>query len=125
MCLKSANYRFVDNSAFESILIFGLLIATTIQVQDFEDERGDRIAGRKTVVIVYPKLSRVLTSLLIALWSMVLPNIWGTAFLLSTPFSLFGMYVAARILILREQLSDKASYILYNVSIAHLRIPLL
>lgn len=89
-------------------------------MQDFYGEKGDRASGRETVVILYPKLSRALTPFLMTSWALVLPRIWDTAMPVSLSFGLFGIYIAARILAFRDQISDEMSYFLYNVSRAHL-----
>ena len=50
------------------------------------------------------------------LMSVMLPVIWDTTFVASTLFFFLGIFVAVRFAVLRDQKSDEASYLHYNVS---------
>lgn len=53
------------------------IIFTTIHVQDFRDEVGDRERGRRTIALVYsPVVARGSCALLVLIWSVVAPAFW-------------------------------------------------
>ncbi|KAJ7844925.1 UbiA prenyltransferase family-domain-containing protein [Mycena olivaceomarginata] len=53
------------------------VIMTTIQVQDFRDEAGDRGIGRRTVAVAMnPLVARGSTAATVMLWSVVCPAFW-------------------------------------------------
>lgn len=92
-----------------------VLIATTIHIQDFRDVEGDRIQGRTTLPILFPRLSRFLSGFLVFLWSVVLGLFWRLPIGLITIYILFGMYIGFRIIVLRSESEDKVSLRYYMV----------
>lgn len=116
MCLISGETKQLDGHAIKGIAISSLLIFTTIQSQDFKDEPGDRVCGRKTVAILFPRFGRISLSILITAWALVLPTIWHAPVAVTIPFFLMGIFVAGRFLVFRDPESDRASFMLYNVS---------
>ncbi|TBU40209.1 UbiA prenyltransferase family [Dichomitus squalens] len=97
------------------MLIFAV-ISTTIQAQDFKDVEGDILVGRQTLPIVFPIASRIVTVLLIPVWSFFFAFFYPTAY----PSLLFlvgilGAINSVRFWFIRTRDGDKVSYLLYNV----------
>lgn len=60
------------------------IIFTTIHVQDFRDEIGDRERGRRTIALLYdPPVARGSCAFLTLIWSVVAPAFWA----LTAPYS--------------------------------------
>ena len=93
-----------------------LVVLTTIHAQDFEDEQGDRVQGRKTMPIVMPYASRLTMAVGLTGWSIALSWFWGFELWLSCLFVLSGVGIASRYLLLFNQEQNKRSYLYYNVS---------
>lgn len=54
------------------------IIFTTIQVQDFRDEAGDRECGRETIALRYsPVVARGSCALFVLMWSLAAPAFWA------------------------------------------------
>lgn len=57
--------------------IISAVIFTTMQVQDLKDQEGDRLRGRRTVVLFFgERFSRVSIALSVILWSWVCAHFW-------------------------------------------------
>ena len=95
--------------------INALLVATTIQAQDFPDVEGDYINGRKTLPLVFPRGSRTLMALILPSWSAALGHFWDLGPGISLILNILSIFLAVRYLVLRTKSSDKTSYIIYNV----------
>jgi len=100
-----------------SFVINALIIFSTIYAQDFRDEIGDRLMGRRTVPIVWPKGSRIWIFAMLAAWSVGLSWACGLPFHFSVPFSMLGAFIGLRFLRRRTADEDKLSYRYYNVSV--------
>lgn len=60
-------------------VMIGLVIFTTIQVQDFRDKVGDALLGRRTLPLVCGDgYARFITVIWVAFWSFVLPAVWNS-----------------------------------------------
>ncbi|KAG6362721.1 hypothetical protein INS49_007814 [Diaporthe citri] len=54
------------------------IIFTTIHVQDFRDEEGDRQRGRRTIALLFgPAVARGSCALFVLLWSVAAPAFWA------------------------------------------------
>lgn len=84
-------------------------------MQDFKDIAGDELIGRRTLPIVYPRGCRVLTALLIPLWSIIATEVWEANRELSITTVMLSLYIGWRILLWRTVESDRRSYLWYNV----------
>ncbi len=92
------------------------IVLTTIHAQDFQDEAGDRVERRHTIPIIMPHLSRISMPVGLMLWSLGLAYKWSCSLALSSAVLFLGAVVGGRFYFLRTPDSDKASYVLYNVS---------
>jgi len=98
-----------------SIFVIASILATTIQVQDFQDVVGDNSIGRKTLPIVFPNGSRYTPIICLVLWSMFLSSVWELSILASLAYASFGTYVGLRFFHKRSVKEDERSYLIYNV----------
>ena len=105
----------MDIVSVTAVVISGILIFTVIQVQDFPDVEGDKVAKRMTFPIYAPELSRFLTFFAIVAWSVFLSWFWGVGPISRALFVCFGVHVALRCYLCRTLEADRKSYILFNV----------
>jgi hypothetical protein len=94
-----------------------IVISTTIQIQDFRDEAGDRMQGHMTLAILMPEFCRRITSLLIMCWSLGLVRFWGEGLnpRLVTSILVLGTFISLRVMLLRSQYQDKVTLRWYMV----------
>ncbi|KAI0086794.1 UbiA prenyltransferase family-domain-containing protein [Irpex rosettiformis] len=104
-----------DHVARVAVCLSGTLIFSTIQAQDFPDVEGDKAAGRVTLPIYAPELSRVFTLLIIPLWSAGLSWYWGVGWVTKVATVLLGCLVGVRYYAWRTPKSDRRSYLIFNV----------
>lgn len=112
----------LDGVSQASLLFSAAIIFTTIHTQDFPDIEGDSASGRITFPIYAPEISRILTLIILPLWSTALSQYWKIGPFATSTFILFGLYVAVRFYLWRETRSDKDSYFWFNVGIASIII---
>ena len=101
-----------------SFVINSLIIFSTIYAQDFRDEIGDRLMGRRTVPIVWPKGSRIWIFSMLTAWSAGLSWACDLSFHFSVPFSMLAVFIGLRFLRKQTADEDKLSYCYYNVSVS-------
>jgi 1,4-dihydroxy-2-naphthoate octaprenyltransferase len=106
-----------DFRKFTELIVFFLILATTIHAQDFRDVEGDRGTGRNTLPMMFPAVSRVTMVLFLPLWTSLVvafckPSIWLGAVYIS-----LSLVVGVRFFVFRRCEDDKWSYFVYNVSI--------
>ncbi|KZT51496.1 hypothetical protein CALCODRAFT_442997, partial [Calocera cornea HHB12733] len=109
----------LDKTAQLSVVLSSMIVLTTIHVQDFPDVDGDFILGRRTIPIVFPQASRIITPLIMIGWTAILNNAWQLGPVISTVMYILGGVVAARIYANRSTSGDRRTYLYYNVSIVH------
>ena len=99
-----------------AVYFSGAVILTTIQAQDFSDVDGDAAAGRLTLPIYAPELSRLITLIILPLWSAGLSQYWRIGRVAATITTLLGCIVGVRFYKWLTTDSDKLSYLVFNVS---------
>lgn len=104
------------NHSLGTIVVNSLIILTTVHAQDFCDETGDRLDGRRTLPIIWPEASRVLTLITIPAWTFGLLSISVVNHFYAAAFIGLGFLVGMRFYFHRDVNSDRLSYIYYNVS---------
>lgn len=92
------------------------IVFTTIHAQDFQDEAGDRLEKRLTIPIVMPQFGRLSMPIGLLVWSWILAAYWSRSMTLSWAVISLGALVGGRFYFLRTPESDRASYVIYNVS---------
>ena len=98
-----------------SFAINALIILSTIHAQDFRDEVGDKLRGRRTLPIVWPEESRILILLMLTAWAVGLSWACGLAPLFSVPFCALAFFTGLRFFCMRTAEADRVSYRYYNV----------
>lgn len=104
---------------FHIHLLVGAIIATTVQIQDFQDQEGDRARNRKTMPIVLgDHKARWLTALTVTFWGCFSPSLFS----LGVAFRVFGGLMAAmiswRLVTRRTGIEDEKTFVLWNVWLA-------
>jgi len=66
----------LDIITLKALVNNSLVILSTIHVQDFPDVEDDTAQNRKTIPILAPVISRILTSTLVIFWSIYMEFIW-------------------------------------------------
>ncbi|KAI0763940.1 UbiA prenyltransferase family-domain-containing protein [Trametes elegans] len=105
----------LDTVSITAVCLSGLLILTTIQVQDFPDVDGDSALGRVTLPIYAPEASRAATLAALVGWSAALAWLWGVGPICACAFVALGTCVGVRCYVLRRPCADKRTYVLYNI----------
>ena len=54
-----------------AIIGSAVVIFTTIHAQDFPDDEGDKLLGRKTLTLAYPEFARIAMPFMLIFWSLV------------------------------------------------------
>ncbi|KAJ6576410.1 UbiA prenyltransferase family [Mycena vulgaris] len=116
MLVASCDRSSLDSVAFNALLINMGIIWTTVYVQDFQDVEGDYSMNRKTLPLVYPRLSRVVLLPNLLGWSIFLSYFWSLQTSSSVALVLFTTWVACRFNASGGVSADKVSYAWYNVS---------
>lgn len=106
----------LDERTWIAPYISTVLIATTIHMQDFRDEAGDRLQGRITFPVVMPVFSRRMTAVLLVVWSVGLAAYWNLDRIIASSYVALGLYIAMRVLQQRTEAEDKVSLRIYMVS---------
>lgn len=97
------------------LVLIAAVVFSTIQTQDLYDQDGDRLRNRRTMpLVVGDSVTRKLTAVLMAFWSLVVPWLWSLSILCSVPFVSLGAVVAARTLLYRTVSADKRTFWVWN-----------
>lgn len=113
---------YIDKAGALAVALSSTVFATTLHAQDFKDEEGDRLTGRRTLPTMFPKAARFSMMLGIPLWSFVLSRIWKLDALSTTAFVAYGAYVGSRFVMHDTVGADKQSCKFYSMwySLGHL-----
>ncbi|PLB46283.1 hypothetical protein P170DRAFT_479197 [Aspergillus steynii IBT 23096] len=106
----------LNRSAYVWLGVIGLIVLTTIHVQDIPDIEGDAARGRLTLPIIHgQRVARISVAVGVVFWSVVCPTIWGLDvlgyLLLLSPAGL----IAYRTMQLRSVSADEVTYQLWCV----------
>src|SRR5260370_7624185 len=101
--------------ALISFAINTLIILSTIHAQDFRDQVGDKLMGRRTIPIVWPEGSRVWILAMLITWSVGLSWACNLAIRFSIPFCCLSLFVGLRFFRQRTADADRRSYLFYNL----------
>ncbi|KAG1819924.1 UbiA prenyltransferase family [Suillus variegatus] len=106
----------IDEAGAFAVALSSTVFATTLHAQDFKDEEGDRLTGRRTLPTIFPKAARFSMMFGIPLWSYGLSHIWKIDALSTTAFVAYGAFVGTRFVVYDTVGADKQSCKLYSVS---------
>ncbi|KAG1898273.1 UbiA prenyltransferase family [Suillus fuscotomentosus] len=112
----------VDMAGALAAAISSTIYATTLHAQDFKDEEGDRLTGRRTLPTMFPKAARFSMMFGLPLWAYALSHIWKTDALSTTAFVLYSAFVGTRFVMYKTVGDDKQSCKFYSLwhSLGHL-----
>jgi 4-hydroxybenzoate polyprenyltransferase len=105
----------LDTTCITALSCSALVVLMTILAQDFADVNGDRKLGRRTLPMVAPKGSRIYMLAVFPVLSLGLGSIWSLGPLCTLFFVSIGFGVGLRYFLLRSEVCDQSSFILYNV----------
>ena len=101
---------------FQWFFIIGAVVFSTVQTQDFGDQAGDKLRGRKTVPLVAgDDTARWITVVPIIFWSICCPLYWKPHGGFSAAFTLIGCLIGLRYLKKRSVSDDKKTFRLWNL----------
>ncbi len=76
---------------------------------------GDRLVGRKTLPVLFPRASRIATLGILVAWSIFIVAFWGTGVVLSATLIGLAALVGARFVAYNNSETDRVSFRLYTV----------
>lgn len=91
------------------------IIFTTVHTQDYKDVLGDTAAGRVTLPIAYPALSRVTTAFFLIAWSWCVSRAWGLDDFAAAVMGVLALVVGVSFVARTDVRADRFSSYLYNV----------
>ena len=105
----------LNDDAYRWLAIIAAIVTTTMQVQDMEDQEGDRARGRTTMsLLLGDTATRYVIAATVPAWSFVCPAYWrldAWGFIL--PGAL-GVWIARRTLLTRSVSEDERTWKLWN-----------
>ena len=104
-----------DGTTWTSIALSAGIILTTIHAQDYKDIQGDIAAGRVTLPIAYPMLSRPATAFLLIGWSWGIFRTWHLDDATAAVMGVLSLVVGTSFVVRTDSRADKISFYLYNV----------
>jgi len=113
----------IDSTGCIAIALSAGIILTTIHAQDYKDVRGDAAAGRVTLPIAYPTLSRIVTAFILIAWSWGISLTWRLDYITAAFMGVLALVVGVRFVVRRDVHGDLVSAYLYNVSQKPIRTP--
>lgn len=105
----------LNEKAYRWFFLIGMIVFSTVQIQDIQDQEGDRARGRKTIPLVIGDMpARWSIALLLPFWSLLASAFWqlrAVAYLLPLMLSVL---ISMRVLRRRAVLDDKISFRMWN-----------
>ncbi|KAL9021713.1 MAG: hypothetical protein Q9185_001077 [Variospora sp. 1 TL-2023] len=106
--------RLTEQQTWRWVVVVGVVIATTVQVQDLGDMEGDAAAGRRTMPLVFgEEMTRRGTAVLVGAWSVVCAGIWGVDGMGYVMPVGVGWFLAVRVVRCRGVAADRLSWKLW------------
>ena len=103
-------------NAYQWLAIIALIVTTTMQVQDMEDQEGDRARGRVTIpLLLGDATARYSIAVLVSAWSFFCPAYWGRDVLGYVSPVAVGLTIAGRTLTMRNVHADKGNWRAWNI----------
>jgi hypothetical protein len=109
------NENEADGTIWISVALSAGIILTTIHVQDYKDIHGDIAAGRVTLPIAYPILSRPVTAFLLIGWSWGISRTWHLDDATAAVMGVLSLVVGTSFVARTDSRADKISFYWYNV----------
>jgi 4-hydroxybenzoate polyprenyltransferase len=105
----------VDGTMWISVALSAGIIMTTIHAQDYKDIQGDTAAGRVTLPIAYPMLSRVVIAFLLIGWTWGVSRTWCLDDATAAAMGVLSLAVGTSFVARTDSHADKISFYWYNV----------
>ncbi|MCJ1247413.1 hypothetical protein MMC30_004627 [Trapelia coarctata] len=101
-------------TAYQWLAIVGLVVLTSLQMQDLPDQEGDQARGRKTVPLILGDwMARWTVAVPVAIWSILCPLFWKlTMYGFLVPVAMGGAIVL-RVILKRSVAADKVTWKLW------------
>ncbi|KAI0544497.1 UbiA prenyltransferase family [Xylaria curta] len=108
-----------DSILLKWLGIIAAIIFTTVHTQDMYDQKGDALRGRLTVPIVIGDcLARWMIACWLVIWGLSCPQFWAVSYIAWTGSVGMAVLIAFRTLTFRDVLSDKTTFVIWNVWIS-------
>ena len=105
----------LNERACQWFLLIGMIIFSTVQIQDIQDQEGDRARGRKTIPLVIGDMpTRWTIALLLPFWSLLAPAFWQLGAVVYLLPLMLSVLISMRILRQRAAADDKTSFRMWN-----------
>ncbi|KAI0757357.1 UbiA prenyltransferase family [Daedaleopsis nitida] len=111
-----------ETSISAAQVINALVVLTTIHAPDLEDAAGDRLDGRRTLPVAFPRASRAVLLVALLGWSAFLVRFWGTGAVFSAVLLGLGALAGVRFVALDSPEADHTSFRLYTVWLCTVQI---
>jgi 4-hydroxybenzoate polyprenyltransferase len=96
--------------------MLGGMVLTTIHVQDMPDQEGDALRGRRTVpLVIGDGRARWTIAVSMLVWCILCPAMWVKSAVLGPIIVGLSVLIGARTLLHRDMVSDKRTFIIWNV----------
>ncbi|KAJ3928261.1 MAG: UbiA prenyltransferase family [Lentinula lateritia] len=105
----------LNRNQLGAIIGSALIIITTIHAQDFRDDEGDALLGRRTFTLSFPVFSRITMPILLSVWSIALCLLSEANQFVMLVLVALGAVTGIRFLTLKSAKDDRLSYLYYNV----------
>ena len=106
----------LNTDAYRWLAMIAAIVTTTMQVQDMEDQEGDRARGRVTIpLLLGDATARHSIALLVSAWSFVCPAYWGLDALGYVLPGGVGLTIAGKTLTMRNIQADKGNWRAWNI----------
>jgi 4-hydroxybenzoate polyprenyltransferase len=103
--------------------MIGVIVFTTLQVQDLCDQEGDRDRGRHTIPIIFgDQFARWTVVIPILFWSFVAPSFWASPYYVYVGPAGIGGVICWRTLSMKDPVMDRRTYKLWGVWLACLLV---
>lgn len=101
----------LTGTAWVWILLIGLVVTCTIQVQDLQDQKGDRLRNRRTVPLILGDApARYTVACNVFVWSLFCPAYWRLGIAGFVAPTGIGFIIMARVLRYREPIADEKTF---------------
>ncbi|KAI0907033.1 UbiA prenyltransferase family [Ustulina deusta] len=109
------------------VILLAIVIMTTGQIQDMEDQEGDVLRGRRSLPLqIGDGLTRWVTAVFMAIWGFLCPYFWDCGWLGYVIITSLAYLVALRSVVCRTIRDDKTTYRIWNMWVVSLYlIPIL
>ncbi|KAG2064511.1 hypothetical protein BDR04DRAFT_1179582 [Suillus decipiens] len=106
----------IDNVGTLAVVLSMTVFATTLHAQDFKDQEGNRLTGRRMLPTLFPKSARFSMMVGLPLWSFSLSCIWKLDALSTAALVGYGAFVGTRFVMYDTADADKQSCKFYSVT---------